>query len=160
MKSIEPKPTTYADILFASRLEAQWAVLLDAYCLCTGWIYQPFTFTFEEEGWEYVPDFLVNTALCSFIIEVKPILPEQDYLRNLCLVAGAAGKNGYAFKLGYGNFFRSIPKIASVDVRQAKHKTIRLSSKKLNESQEFPRIQPALDILRKTRFDLPLKRLR
>lgn len=63
--TIEAKETHYAGILFRSRLEARWAVFLDA--IGAEWIYEPERIKLKGGG-TYLPDFLVNG---SSYVEVK-----------------------------------------------------------------------------------------
>ena len=61
--AIRAKPTLYKGIRFRSRLEARWAIFLDA--LDVEWVYEP-----AVEGVQgYLPDFQVGD---TWFIEVKP----------------------------------------------------------------------------------------
>ncbi len=86
MKIIE---TYYNGNRFRSRLEARWAVFLDAVGL---------GFRYEQEGFDlygvwYLPDFWLPALDCW--LEIKPVVPmkpEQDKARRL---AQASGKRVY-----------------------------------------------------------------
>lgn len=79
MKAIE---TIYKGYRFRSRLEARWAVFLDA---CgADWEYEPEGFELED-GTKYLPDFLVHNVdgRCGgfgtdLYIEVKGVMTEAD----------------------------------------------------------------------------------
>jgi hypothetical protein len=80
-------PTLYNDLLFRSRLEAQWAYLLD---LCAiRWVYEPQVYTFED-GSRYIPDFYLPAANMWLEIKGAP-LSGVDYLKikNLVHFLGA-----------------------------------------------------------------------
>ena len=69
MKAIETK---YAGYRFRSRLEARWAVFLDA--LELEWDYEPEGIILPKGEW-YLPDFYVHTT--KTWLEIKP--PEYSY---------------------------------------------------------------------------------
>lgn len=62
---IAPKPTTYRDTHFRSRLEARWAAFFDL--AGWRWDYEPF----DLDGW--VPDFRLKGSNNNLLVEVKPI---------------------------------------------------------------------------------------
>jgi len=64
MKAIE---TNYKGYRFRSRLEARWAVFMDA--LNVKWTYEPEGFDLGETGW-YLPDFYLPKLDCY--LEIKP----------------------------------------------------------------------------------------
>ena len=88
--------TRYAGHLFRSRLEARWAVFMDA--LGWQWDYEPEGFDLPHTGL-YLPDFLVlNTGAidlpCPFWAEVKgtaPSIAEINSLRELCCETNLPG---------------------------------------------------------------------
>lgn len=59
--------TQYKGYRFRSRLEARWAVFLDA--LGVAWQYETEGFDVGEAGW-YLPDFFLPD--CSWFLEIKP----------------------------------------------------------------------------------------
>jgi hypothetical protein len=66
---IKPIETLYDGCRFRSRLEARWAVLLNA--IGAGWEYEPEGFKLGEAG-RYLPDFLVKNVLPGpFWLEIK-----------------------------------------------------------------------------------------
>lgn len=64
--SIPAIPTTYANILFRSRLEARWAAMFDL--LVWPWEYEPLDLEF------YIPDFVLRFPSEPVLCEVKPAL--------------------------------------------------------------------------------------
>lgn len=84
---IDAKPTRYRKILFRSRLEARFAVVLDNVPNVTGWEYEPITFRLSPQNWAYTPDFRVNCFLKGkkgqFYVEVKPEFPTREYAHIL-----------------------------------------------------------------------------
>lgn len=84
MKNIRAKPTKYNGVLFRSKSEAKLAVCLDAWK--TPWEYEP---DVEHEHWK--PDFLFCIDIqwkskdlrVGYLIEYKPILPNQNYISEL-----------------------------------------------------------------------------
>ena len=71
-KSNKGIPTTYNDVRFRSRLEAQWAAFFDL--LGWRWEYEPY----DLNG--YIPDFILIGAKQHTAIEVKPVTGLDDYL--------------------------------------------------------------------------------
>jgi hypothetical protein len=67
--TISAKPTTYAAVMFRSRLEAKWAAFFDL--VEWRWTYEPV----DLDGW--VPDFVIVGAQPIFV-EVKPFLAPDD----------------------------------------------------------------------------------
>lgn len=70
MKSIRTK---YKDIWFRSKLEAQWAKLLDHFGI--QWDYEPEGFRFRD-GTMYLPDFWLPDS--GTFLEVKGLMDEED----------------------------------------------------------------------------------
>ena len=70
MKSIRTK---YKDIWFRSKLEAQWAKLLDHFGI--RWDYEPEGFRFRD-GTMYLPDFWLPES--ETFLEVKGLMDEED----------------------------------------------------------------------------------
>lgn len=63
-------PTVYAGVRFRSRLEARWAAFFD---LCAWpWTYEPM----DLDG--YIPDFVLRFEPGPLLVEVKPIMTDQD----------------------------------------------------------------------------------
>jgi len=84
---LKPIETRYKGFLFRSRLEARWALFLDA--LNINWFY-------EHEGYDldglwYLPDFYLPTFHNGAFIEVKPfafLKAELEKAERLCLISG------------------------------------------------------------------------
>jgi hypothetical protein len=122
---IEPKPTQYGNILFRSRTEARWAVLLDFTPNVLNWWYEPETFKMPN-GWTYTPDFLVKFCrpsgkIDTVYLEVKPSAPSGDWSRavdrvvrrhNIVVIVAWAD-----FYNNVGVQFRSFTPDAKKDVR-------------------------------------------
>lgn len=72
-------PTQYAGIEFCSRLEARWAVYLDA--LKVPWYYEYEGFEFES-GEKYLPDFFLPQVNCW--LEIKPESRPRDEEEMKC----------------------------------------------------------------------------
>ena len=107
---IEAKPTAYRGIQFRSRLEARWAVYLDFNPLIDYWEYEPRSFTLDD-GSAYTPDFVIQmgTGLQCWV-EVKPVIPTDDYLRLLAsVVPKLPGCRGHYLLLCTGSFYRNAP---------------------------------------------------
>lgn len=69
MKALETK---YRGIIFRSRIEARWAVFMDA--LDVKWDYEPEGY--DLDGLLYLPDFWLPDQQCFY--EVKPHAPTND----------------------------------------------------------------------------------
>lgn len=86
MKAIE---TEYKGYLMRSRLEARWAVFLDA--LGIEWLYEDEGYVLKNGEW-YLPDFYLPTFdNCGTFVEVKPkelTDNEREKCRLLCLESG------------------------------------------------------------------------
>jgi hypothetical protein len=73
MKSI---PTTYNGIIFRSRMEARWAVFMNALSVA---------FDYEPEGYDlngvfYLPDFWLPDL--NIFMEIKPLVPTEDEMEK------------------------------------------------------------------------------
>lgn len=110
MQKPEPKPTTYAGVTFRSRLEARWAVFLDAHFLVNDWLYEPRTYRLNN-GWEYTPDFLYTLGDWKIYLEIKPELPNEGYLAFLCQFAPVLG---FPLFLAYGSFYKETPRLIHI----------------------------------------------
>lgn len=82
-------PTEYAGIVFRSRLEARWAVILDK--VGARWQYEPEGYRLPSGS--YLPDFLLPDLSCY--LEIKPEVADQaerdrieQLARELALVTG------------------------------------------------------------------------
>ena len=73
---IPARPTTYRGIQMRSRLEAQYARLMDTDEMPTEWIYEPRAF--GGLGGQYLPDFEILGMPFPMYVEVKPTL-ERAY---------------------------------------------------------------------------------
>ena len=84
MKVVE---TAYGGYRFRSRLEARWAVFLDA--LNIGFRYEPEGFDLGALGW-YLPDFwLPRIALW---LEIKPTFPRRDEIEKVRALANVTAQ--------------------------------------------------------------------
>ena len=112
---IRAKPTKYRGIQFRSKLEAQWAWILDNYCRDLNWDYEPDPYS-TPWGW-YSPDFIVRERSrpdrppIEIFMEIKGPRPTSkeceklehigDQLGGWLLVSGSmwdwARKRGDAF---------------------------------------------------------------
>lgn len=88
MKSIE---TVYKGYRFRSRLEARWAVFLDA--LDVNWSYE--TESFDLSGTWYLPDFWVNDWDCWIEVKGKTVTDEDEWKCHM--LAETSGKNVLLF---------------------------------------------------------------
>ena len=86
---IRALPTNYNGIDFRSRLEARWAVWLDA--MKVKWTYEPEGFT--DGTLSYLPDFYLHKG--DSYIEIKPIDPTDDEIAKGWLVVKATKRNLY-----------------------------------------------------------------
>jgi hypothetical protein len=82
IKAIE---TRYKGYRFRSRLEARWAVFLDA--LGIRWEYEPEGFDLGDAGW-YLPDFYLPTFCGGMYCEVKPIGGDYTKARSFVEQSG------------------------------------------------------------------------
>jgi hypothetical protein len=73
---INPVETIYKGIRFRSRLEARWAVFIDA--LNFKFVYEPDGY--DLEGTWYLPDFWVPDW--KAFLEIKPENPTQDHMQK------------------------------------------------------------------------------
>ena len=83
-KNLQPIKTTFEGITYRSKLEARWAVFFKALNFSVE--HEPFTI--ENNGLTWTPDFicfggLVNPLGKSPLIEIKPVRPNQDYIKHL-----------------------------------------------------------------------------
>lgn len=147
---IAPKPTTYRDIQFRSRLEARWAVLLDWYQFVQHWLYEPQHYKYDMTkfgGDHWLPDFFFATGYMKGLLEIKPSMPSEDYLTML----------GYATEqlklpiyVGFCSFYNEVPRVMKIDPNHP-HKD---TSVPIDTFAEFPRINSAVSIAAHYRFDL------
>lgn len=113
MNGIKPIETIYKGYRFRSRLEARWAVLLDA--LGAQWEYEPEGFDLGK-GLKYLPDFRVHNVSVkggeaeTIFIEVKGELSGTDEIKirrfaelvnNPVLVVGEIPNGNSAYELIY-----------------------------------------------------------
>ena len=92
----KPIETYYAGYRFRSRLEARWAIVLDA-CDYFQWTYEPEGYILAN-GEPYLPDFLVESFPGEewgswFWLEVKPTQPTAEELQKARLLAQGTGIN-------------------------------------------------------------------
>lgn len=83
MQPIKAIDTAYNGYLFRSRLEARWAVWLDA--IGWEWEYEPEGIDLGD-GTLYLPDFRVDR---NFWLEIKPCMPNREEIRKANLLASA-----------------------------------------------------------------------
>ena len=79
--------TAYAGHLFRSRLEARWAVALDA--INQGWDYEPEGFDLGDAGY-YLPDFWLPAV--DMWAEVKPTILDDHEMQKAKELAAQSGK--------------------------------------------------------------------
>lgn len=74
---IKPIETNYKGYRFRSRLEARWAVFLDA--LGIDWEYEKEGYDLGDKGW-YLPDFYTKMvdAPCGWYIEIKGDVNDKE----------------------------------------------------------------------------------
>lgn len=89
MKAID---TRYNGRTYRSRLEARWAVFLDA--LGVRFQYEPEGFRFSD-GTMYLPDFWLPDHNCW--VETKAVEPSERELRKIKLLASEGGFNVWVF---------------------------------------------------------------
>jgi len=89
--SIKAIETSYQGYRFRSRLEARWAVFLDALGV---------RFEYEREGYElgdegrYLPDFWLPDVFGGLWVEIKPGSPTAKEIRNMELLTDHTGHFG------------------------------------------------------------------
>lgn len=81
MNKIKAIETEYNGLKFRSRLEARWAVFLDAVGI--KYLYEPEGFEFED-GTRYLPDFYLPDS--HQFLEVKGVQTERDWHKVDCLI--------------------------------------------------------------------------
>lgn len=92
---MKPIQTKYKGYHFRSRLEARWAVFLDA--LGVTWEYEPEGFDLGEAGW-YLPDFKVFKNCHGRVsedyvwLEIKGVPPSPSEQAKVLALAAASGK--------------------------------------------------------------------
>ncbi len=111
--TIKPIETKYKGFRFRSRLEARWAVFMDA--LGIEYEYEKEGYDLGEEGW-YLPDFWLPDF--KAFLEIKPtresILESRDKFRALCklrpvIVVGGYPDNQVSSSVGFV-CFNFVPK--------------------------------------------------
>ena len=150
MRDIAPKPTVFQGIEFRSRLEARWAVFFAACPSVEACRYEPLTLRYAKAGWDYTPDFSIDLPNNKgVLVEVKPILPNENYMRGLSQIVEVFSKR---LLLGVGDFYGSTPRIAQVTPHRFHHMAFGRKAKPLNEF--FPGSDQAVLIASRYRFDL------
>jgi len=144
MPIIDPKPTAYKGITFKSRLEARWAVFFEYHPLITDCIYEPGTFEFNN-GWQYTPDFRIGFAGSMFMLEVKPITPEDQVIQQLLEVAK---HSDIPMLLAVGDFYSDNISIANLQLRCSPKQVLKID-------KFFPGCVEAYQTAKTFRFDLP-----
>jgi hypothetical protein len=77
---IEAQRTEYNGVLYRSKLEAEWAKLLQRECSDRYTIkYEPETFYIKRMSRWYTPDFLIEGKGISEYFEVKPCIEAADF---------------------------------------------------------------------------------
>lgn len=153
---MEAKPTTYRGTLFRSRLEATWAVFFDYYPMIEEWDYEPCKLLQLSTGWDYTPDFRLSIGPYELFLEVKPVIPNPDFLKYS--VAFSIGAN-LPIYLGYGSFYHQTPR--TVDLTALSHlHGADLKPRHLEQSSMpfhclFPASETAVKIASHFRFDIP-----
>lgn len=106
MTSFTPTPTEYHGIVFRSKSEALFARVLDL--RTDAWIYEP-AWLADPDGW--VPDFFVLARMTkyphkAFVIEYKPRIPTETYLKQLAgRMARISNNYGFLCICAYGSFY-------------------------------------------------------
>lgn len=95
MKAI---PTNFNETLYRSRLEAKWAMFFEDIGVET--FYEPL-----DIGHGYVPDFFLHGLFFNdmCIAEIKPITPNEDYIKHLQKVR-IPGKSDFLIFVGNPSF--------------------------------------------------------
>lgn len=96
MKIIAAKPTVYNEITFRSRLEADWARLLDSWGI--PWAYEEQGYQFED-GTRYLPDFYLLEQDCY--LEVKGVMSDFDRHKIECLARESCKNVAIGLPRGY-----------------------------------------------------------
>lgn len=137
---IDSKPTEYLNIRFKSRLEARWAVFLNEHFVVTEFRYEPFTVNNK-----YTPDFLVTTNIPqSFVLEVKPQLPNEQTINELKEIADTLKHDLY---LAFGSFYKDErPKLQKINPKRM--------GPVLELSDIFVVSESAINAAKSHRFDL------
>lgn len=97
IKAIE---TRYKGYRFRSRLEARWAVFLDA--MRVKWSYEPEGFVLSD-GTQYLPDFFIHSEKknhrlgSGWWIEIKGTTPTQVEVKKFVDLCVQTEHNGYLF---------------------------------------------------------------
>ncbi len=105
MSSIEAKPTEYKGTLYRSRLEARWAVYLDAHPKIILPRYEPVCFPLASGT--YTPDFYFFLKKSQgFYLEIKPSQPTVDYIENLLYLLTV---HPISILLAVGSFYKEEP---------------------------------------------------
>ena len=89
MKTIKAIDTIYRGYRFRSRLEARWAVFMDA--INVRFEYEGEGFAFD--GVAYLPDFFLPDMDC--FLEIKPTKPSEEDTEKATLLCEHTGKNVY-----------------------------------------------------------------
>ena len=77
---MEARPTEYRGIVFRSKSEAQLAYMFEHSTLgVTDWIYEPEKFKLPNG---YCPDFLIYMKSLILLIEYKPTIPSETYVKT------------------------------------------------------------------------------
>jgi hypothetical protein len=92
-KAIE---TRYKGYRFRSRLEARWAVFLDA--LGIRYEYEKEGFDLGDAGY-YLPDFWLPDVFGGLWVEIKPVAPTDEEVRKMEALTAITGDNG-VFRVG------------------------------------------------------------
>lgn len=146
-KHIDAKPTIYRSVLYKSRLEARWAVLLDNCINVLLFKYEPITIE-DSHGWGYTPDFLVTYFLSGpprrLYLEIKPNAPTGEYLNQL---TSYVKKLKYPLMLIFGSLYKDEPLAASLLMPHQKGQPV-------HPCQIFSNFDRAYEIATSYRFDL------
>lgn len=100
MAEIKPIQTEYKGYLFRSRLEARWAVFLDA--MGIEWEYEPEGFTLSN-GSNYLPDFYLMDFHCYFEVKRKSVKGTEEGDEALSAISDGASNDSWAGLIAFGD---------------------------------------------------------
>ena len=107
MSTIETKPTEYKGVLYRSRLEARWAVYLDAHPHIRVISYEPQITPYYKADFHILFD---NTRYgYPAVLEIKPAMVSVNYLQELYANISQMSSPCPRFYLMIGDFYEDQP---------------------------------------------------
>jgi hypothetical protein len=100
MSEIKAIPTEYKGYLFRSRLEARWAVFLDA--MGIEWEYEPEGFILSD-GSYYLPDFYLTRFHCYFEVKRKSIKDTEEGNKAEANISDGSYTDRWAGLIAFGD---------------------------------------------------------